>query len=64
MHMQMIKFLTPPFLLGPAFFRTPLQGSGGLSPGEGWNAFTRSVEVNCEKSETKGSVFGNFLSAT
>ena len=31
-HVLMIEVLTPPFLLGPAFFRTSLPRSGGLSP--------------------------------
>ena len=33
--------LTLPFLHGPVFFRTSLIRSGGLSPGEEWDAVMR-----------------------
>ena len=38
-HMYLIEFFTQPFLLGPIFL-TSLIRSGGLSPGEEWDAVT------------------------
>ena len=36
---------------GPAFFRPTLARSGGLSPGEGWDAVHDAVGVNCKMGE-------------
>ena len=36
-----LSLITQAFLHCPAFFRTALRRSGGLSPGEGWDAVTR-----------------------
>ena len=47
----MIAFLTPLFLLSPAFFRIALPRSGGLSPGERLPLHD-AVGVNCEKVAT------------
>ena len=37
-HMQMIEFHAAIFAWYPVFFPTALSRTGGLSPGEGWDA--------------------------
>ena len=43
---------TLPFLLGPAFFRTPLTCSGGYHMERGGMPLHDVVEINCKKDAT------------